>query len=122
MRHGVSNSDDYGYNESHDLAIPLVDSDRAEIVYPISPVTGLPTGDLHKALDLSLTEQERASVLAQLKSIGTDYVSADLSDDDLFRLVPSRLVITDDVDRRLWSRYVHQTLLPELEEQDKSKE
>ena len=114
MRHGVSDADNFGYNEFDELAIPMVDATRAEIVFPINENTGLPTGDLARALDLRLTEQERASIISQLKARNGDYASSDLSDDELFQLVPSRLVVNDDVDRRLWSRYVHQTLLPSL--------
>lgn len=114
MRHGVSDADNFGYNELDELSIPMVDATRAEIVFPLNESTGLPTGDLARALDLRLTEQERASIISQLKARNGDYASSDLSDDELFQLVPSRLVVNDDVDRRLWSRYVHQTILPSL--------
>lgn len=106
-------SDDSVFN-GHPQSRGVYDAEDVSVLYPIDPRSGYPSSDLGKVMDPLLTDSERQRVLARLSKVEGAYMPSELSDSDIFALIPPRYIAQDAVDVQAWRDYLGKEVFSKL--------
>lgn len=106
-------SDDSAF-DGHPQSRGVYDPEDVSVLYPIDPRSGYPSSDLGKVMDPLLTDSERQRVMARLSKVEGAYMPSDLSDDDIFALIPPRYIAQDAVDVQAWRDYLGKEVFSKL--------
>lgn len=113
----------YGYSEAGDAYFfeygeqskGVIDPKHDAILHPVNNATGFPDGDLGRLADPQLTQYEREQIMSRLSKISGEFAPSQLSDSELFSLIPPRY-FHDAVDVQRWRDYIAKDILPHLED------
>lgn len=112
-RSEVHASEDYPENGIYSM-------DKVDVWFPVNPHTGLPQDELSRYTDPYLSAEERQSLIDRLSTEKGSFVDKDLSDDELYNILPPRYLNNDLVDINAWRSYVSKEILPAIGSSDVS--
>lgn len=102
-------------NSEHPLHRDVYDKEHIDAVYPIDPRTGLPFTDFGRLTDPHLSPAEREQVFNRIGTAPGQFLPADMSDEDIYALIPPRYFTYDAVDVQKWRTYLSENVLPEMD-------
>lgn len=100
-----------GHSESSGTRL----AEESDLLYPIDPRTGLPMSDTGKLMSFELSPVEKEKIIQRLQEERGTFMPSELSDEDLFDLLPPRYLTGDPVDVQLWRDYLGEYVLPEMD-------
>lgn len=107
-------------NDAHDMSIGVYDPEYVAMLYPTDARSGFPTSDLARVLSLEVSNVEKERILNRLQREDGTYLPSDLTDEDVFALVPPRFVLGDQVNIQRWRDYLASDVLPYMRDELKS--
>lgn len=107
-------------NDAHTMAIGVYDPEYVAMLYPTDARSGFPTSDLARVLSSEVSNAEKERILNRLQREDGTYLPSDLTDDDVFALVPPRFVLGDQVNIQRWRDYLASDVLPFMRDELKS--
>lgn len=99
-------------NDAHDMSIGVYDPEYVAMLYPTDARSGFPTSDLARVLSSEVSNAEKERILNRLQREDGTYLPSDLTDEDVFALVPPRFVLGDQVNIQRWRDYLASDVLP----------
>lgn len=109
-------------NDAHTMAIGVYDPDFVAMMYPTDARSGFPTSDLARVLSSEISQAEKEKILNRLQREDGTFLPSDLTDDDVFSLVPPRFVLGDQVNIQRWRDYLANDVLPYMRDEVKAME
>lgn len=94
---GIALSDDSVF-DGHELSSGIYDRDEVTALYPIDAVTGLPMTDAGRLADPTVSPVAKEKIMARLRKEVGSYMPKDLTDEELFDILPPRYFTNDQVD------------------------
>ena len=107
-------------NDAHDMSIGVYDPEYVAMLYPTDARSGFPTSDLARVLSTEVSNAEKERILNRLQREDGTYLPSDLTDEDVFALVPPRFVLGDQVNIQRWRDYLASDVLPYMRDELKS--
>lgn len=107
-------------NDAHNMAIGVYDPVYVAMLYPTDARSGFPTSDLARVLSSEVSNAEKERILNRLQREDGTYLPSDLTDEDVFALVPPRFVLGDQVNIQRWRDYLASDVLPFMRDELKS--
>ena len=107
-------------NDAHNMAIGVYDPEYVAMLYPTDARSGFPTSDLARVLSSEVSNAEKERILNRLQREDGTYLPSDLTDEDVFALVPPRFVLGDQVNIQRWRDYLASDVLPFMRDEIKS--
>lgn len=107
-------------NDAHNMAIGVYDPEYVAMLYPTDARSGFPTSDLARVLSSEVSNAEKERILNRLQREDGTYLPSDLTDEDVFALVPPRFVLGDQVNIQRWRDYLASDVLPFMRNELKS--
>lgn len=107
-------------NDAHTMAIGVYDPEYVAMLYPTDARSGFPTSDLARVLSSEVSNAEKERILNRLQREDGTYLPSDLTDEDVFALVPPRFVLGDQVNIQRWRDYLASDVLPFMRDELKS--
>lgn len=107
-------------NDAHNMAIGVYDPEYVAMLYPTDARSGFPTSDLARVLSSEVSNAEKERILNRLQREDGTYLPSDLTDEDVFALVPPRFVLGDQVNIQRWRDYLASDVLPFMRDELKS--
>ena len=107
-------------NDAHDMSIGVYDPEYVAMLYPTDARSGFPTSDLARVLSSEVSNAEKERILNRLQREDGTYLPSDLTDEDVFALVPPRFVLGDQVNIQRWRDYLASDVLPYMRDELKS--
>lgn len=107
-------------NDAHNMAIGVYDPEYVAMLYPTDARSGFPTSDLARVLSSEVSNVEKERILNRLQREDGTYLPSDLTDEDVFALVPPRFVLGDQVNIQRWRDYLASDVLPFMRDELKS--
>lgn len=107
-------------NDAHNMAIGVYDPEYVAMLYPNDARSGFPTSDLARVLSSEVSNAEKERILNRLQREDGTYLPSDLTDEDVFALVPPRFVLGDQVNIQRWRDYLASDVLPFMRDELKS--
>lgn len=107
-------------NDAHDMSIGVYDPEYVAMLYPTDARSGFPTSDLARVLSSEVSNAEKERILNRLQREDGTYLPSDLTDEDVFALVPPRFVLGDQVNIQRWRDYLASDVLPFMRDELKS--
>lgn len=107
-------------NDAHTMAIGVYDPEYVAMLYPTDARSGFPTSDLARVLSSEVSNAEKERILNRLQREDGTYLPSDLTDEDVFALVPPRFVLGDQVNIQRWRDYLASDVLPFMRDEIKS--
>lgn len=107
-------------NDAHTMAIGVYDPEYVAMLYPTDARSGFPTSDLARILSSEVSNAEKERILNRLQREDGTYLPSDLTDEDVFALVPPRFVLGDQVNIQRWRDYLASDVLPFMRDELKS--
>lgn len=107
-------------NDAHEMAIGVYDPKYVELLYPTDARSGFPTSDLARILSSEVSNAEKERIINRLQREDGTYLPSDLTDEDVFALVPPRFVLGDQVNIQRWRDYLASDVLPFMRDELKS--
>lgn len=107
-------------NDAHIMAIGVYDPEYVAMLYPTDARSGFPTSDLARVLSSEVSNAEKERILNRLQREDGTYLPSDLTDEDVFALVPPRFVLGDQVNIQRWRDYLASDVLPFMRDELKS--
>lgn len=107
-------------NDAHDMSIGVYDPEYVAMLYPTDARSGFPTSDLARILSSEVSNAEKERILNRLQREDGTYLPSDLTDEDVFALVPPRFVLGDQVNIQRWRDYLASDVLPYMRDELKS--
>lgn len=107
-------------NDAHDMSIGVYDPEYVAMLYPTDARSGFPTSDLARVLSSEVSNAEKERILNRLQREDGTYLPSDLTDEDVFALVPPRFVLGDQVTIQRWRDYLASDVLPYMRDELKS--
>lgn len=107
-------------NDAHNMAIGVYDPEYVAMLYPTDARSGFPTSDLARILSSEVSNAEKERILNRLQREDGTYLPSDLTDEDVFALVPPRFVLGDQVNIQRWRDYLASDVLPFMRDELKS--
>lgn len=86
--------------------------------FPVSPLTGFPSTDTGKLMDINITPAEKEKIMTYLQRLDGRFLPQDLTDKEIFDIVPPRYFTDDAVDAQRWRDYLSNDIFPELNKQE----
>lgn len=109
-------------NDSHTMSIGVYDPDFVAMMYPTDARSGFPTSDLARVLSSEVSQAEKEKILNRLQREDGTFLPSDLTDDDVFSLVPPRFILGDQVNIQRWRDYLASDVLPFMRDEIKAME
>ena len=109
-------------NDAHTMSIGVYDPDFVAMMYPTDARSGFPTSDLARVLSSEVSQAEKEKILNRLQREDGTFLPSDLTDDDVFSLVPPRFVLGDQVNIQRWRDYLANDVLPFMRDELKTME
>lgn len=109
-------------NDAHTMSIGVYDPDFVAMMYPTDARSGFPTSDLARVLSSEVSQAEKEKILNRLQREDGTFLPSDLTDDDVFSLVPPRFVLGDQVNIQRWRDYLANDVLPFMRDELKAME
>lgn len=107
-------------NDAHVMSIGVYDPEYVAMLYPTDARSGFPTSDLARVLSSEVSNAEKERILNRLQREDGTYLPSDLTDEDVFALVPPRFVLGDQVNIQRWRDYLASDVLPYMRDELKS--
>lgn len=107
-------------NDAHNMAIGVYDPEYVAMLYPTDARSGFPTSDLARVLSSEVSNAEKERIINRLQREDGTYLPSDLTDEDVFALVPPRFVLGDQVNIQRWRDYLASDVLPFMRDELKS--
>lgn len=107
-------------NDAHDMSIGVYDPEYVAMLYPTDARSGFPTSDLARVLSSEVSNAEKERILNRLQREDGTYLPSDLTDEDVFALVPPRFVLGDQVNIQRWRDYLASDVLPYMRDELKA--
>lgn len=107
-------------NDAHTMAIGVYDPEYVALLYPTDARSGFPTSDLARVLSSEVSNAEKERIINRLQREDGTYLPSDLTDEDVFALVPPRFVLGDQVNIQRWRDYLASDVLPFMRDELKS--
>lgn len=107
-------------NDAHEMSIGVYDPEYVAMLYPTDARSGFPTSDLARVLSSEVSNAEKERILNRLQREDGTYLPSDLTDEDVFALVPPRFVLGDQVNIQRWRDYLASDVLPFMRDELKS--
>lgn len=107
-------------NDAHNMAIGVYDPEYVAMLYPTDARSGFPTSDLARVLSSEVSNADKERILNRLQREDGTYLPSDLTDEDVFALVPPRFVLGDQVNIQRWRDYLASDVLPFMRDELKS--
>lgn len=107
-------------NDAHTMSIGVYDPEYVAMLYPTDARSGFPTSDLARVLSSEVSNAEKERILNRLQREDGTYLPSDLTDEDVFALVPPRFVLGDQVNIQRWRDYLASDVLPFMRDEFKS--
>lgn len=86
--------------------------------FPVNPVTGFPMSDTGKLMHPDLTPAEKERIMTRLQGIKGQYLPNDLTDKEIFDIIPPRYLSDDAVDVQRWRDYISREIMPDIKDID----
>lgn len=106
---------DESYYPGHEQAKGVYSTQHFDAIYPLDPRTNLPMSDTAKLTDPTVTEAEREQIMSRLSAMDGGYLPKDLSDEEIYELVPPRYFTYDQVDVQAWRDYLSREIIPDMD-------
>lgn len=106
-------------NDLHDMAIGVYDPKYVEMIYPTDARSGFPTSDLARVLSSEVSSADKERILNRLGRETGEFLPSDLTDEDVFALVPPRFVLNDQTTIQRWRDYLASDVLPYMRDEFK---
>lgn len=119
-RYGLCNDPVQVSNESHTMSLGVFDPEYMKMLYPVDQRSGFPSSDLARVLSDSVSSAEKERIISRLQRQDGQFLPADLTDGDVFALVPPRFMLGDQVSVQKWRDYLASDVLPYMADQLKS--
>ena len=107
-------------NDAHDMAVAVYDPEYVAMLYPTDARSGFPTSDLARVLSSEVSQADKERILNRLQREDGVYMPSDLTDEDVFALVPPRFVLSDQVNIQRWRDYLASDVLPYMRDELKA--
>ena len=107
-------------NDAHDMAIGVYDPEYVAMLYPTDARSGFPTSDLARVLSSEVSQADKERILNRLQREDGQFLPSDLTDEDVFSLVPPRFVLGDQVNIQRWRDYLASDVLPFMRDEVKA--
>ena len=107
-------------NDAHDMAVSVYDPEYVAMLYPTDARSGFPTSDLARVLSSEVSQADKERILNRLQREDGVYMPSDLTDEDVFALVPPRFVLSDQVNIQRWRDYLASDVLPYMRDELKA--
>lgn len=107
-------------NDAHDMAIGVYDPEYIAMLYPTDPRSGFPSSDLARVLSAEVSKADKERILNRLQREDGVFLPSDLTDEDVFTLVPPRFALSDQVNIQRWRDYLASDVLPYMRDELKS--
>ena len=109
-------------NDAHSMSLGVYDPEYVALMYPTDARSGFPTSDLARILSSEVSIAEKEKVINRLSREDGQFMPADISDEDVFALVPPRFMLGDQVNIQLWRDYLASDVLPFMADEIKAME
>lgn len=107
-------------NDAHDMAVSVYDPEYVAMLYPADARSGFPTSDLARVLSSEVSQADKERILNRLQREDGVFMPSDLTDEDVFALVPPRFVLSDQVNIQRWRDYLASDVLPFMRDELKA--
>lgn len=74
------------------VGLPIVESEAAETLLPINPVTGYRDSDLSRLFNPLVSRTEKELIISNLQEIKSHNSTKGLSDEDILMMIPSKYI------------------------------
>jgi len=101
------------------MAIGVYDPQYVDMIYPTDARSGFPTSDLARVLLSEVSSAEKERILNRLGRETGEFLPSDLTDEDVFALVPPRFVLNDQTTIQRWRDYLASDVLPYMRDEFK---
>lgn len=119
-KYGLYNTPVQVSNDAHDLSHGVFDPEYMAMLYPVDERSGFPSSDLARVLSDSVSSAEKERIISRLQRQDGKFLPADISDADVFALVPPRFMLGDQVSVQKWRDYLASDVLPYMADELKS--
>lgn len=107
-------------NDAHEMAIGVYDPEYVAMLFPTDARSGFPTSDLARVLSSEVSNADKERILNRLQRQDGTFMPSDLTDEDVFALVPPRFVMSDQVNIQRWRDYLASDVLPFMRDELKA--
>lgn len=100
--------------KGHEQAKGIYTKDYLETRFPLSHVVGVPQTDTGRLMDIDVTPAEKEKIMNYLQRLDGRFLPKDLTDKQIFDIVPPRYFTDDAVDVQRFRDYLARYIFPEL--------